>query len=155
MRFDTVRHKVRLSVEIWTSRNSSHRMCLDLDHWRAKSLQLTWESVRNEECVFVFVCIPPLCVYLQSRADLTQLSQLHLDRQLIQSWRRLTGDDILSNSSTTNSIISSMLISVSPPLASLLQPIILRLFTSQWHNLTNHSSACSYHHILKHFSLKW
>lgn len=70
----------------------------------------------RDKCVYPSGPSPPhlLCVYLQSRADLAQLSQLHLDRQLIQSWRRLTGDCILSNSTTTNSIIFSMLVFVSP-----------------------------------------
>lgn len=104
----------------------------------------------------------PICVYLQSRADLVQLSQLHLDRQLIQSWRRLTGDCILSNSSTTNSIIFSMLVFVSLPLPLLYLSLPILVFHcsfysqvyqiySQLHTQKNHPSVYSHHRIIKLF----
>lgn len=66
----------------------------------------------GDKCVHPNGPGPPtyLCVPTEHRADLVQLSWLHLERQLIQSWRRLAGDCILANSSTTNSIICSMLV---------------------------------------------
>lgn len=71
--------------------------------------------VRWSQCA-VDGLILAFCVYPQRHAHLAQLSQLSLGGRLIQSWRRLTGDCILSNSSTTNSIILLVLFSVSPSL---------------------------------------
>lgn len=121
----------------------------------------------GDKCVYPAGLGPPPCVYLQSCADLPQLSQLHLDRQLIQSWRRLTGDCILSNSSTSNSIISSMLVFVPPSLPflslhltslvllltalSLQQHVVCR--SSHWHTQT--TSQCVPIIALKSGPLLW
>lgn len=139
--------------------------CLDSDQWQAKCLQFRWQSVSQETSGCTLMGLPrPICVYLQSRADLVQLSQLHLDRQLIQSWRRLTGDCILSNSSTTNSIIFSMLVFVSLPLPLLYLslPILVlhcsfypqvyhRYLQLHTQNKNNHPSVYSHHRIIKLF----
>lgn len=74
---------------------------------------LNGKSVSQETSVCTLMGRAPptcLCVPTERRADLVQLSWLHLERRLIQSWRRLAGDCILANSSTTNSIIRSMLV---------------------------------------------
>lgn len=88
--------------------HSTHTpMWFDWDWWRT----FRWIC----QCA-VDGLILTFCVYLQRHAHLAQLSQLSLGRQLIQSWRRLTGDCILSNSSSANSIILPVLFFVSPSL---------------------------------------
>lgn len=87
-------------------------MWFDWDRWGAFRWICPWEGAS----VLVDGLILTFCVYLQRRAHLAQLSQLSLGRQLIESWRTLTGDCILSNSSTTNSIILPVLFFVSPSL---------------------------------------
>lgn len=104
--------------------------CWDLDQWQVGSLQFRWQSVSQETsvCILMGRGSPTyLCVPTERCADLVQLSRLHLERQLIQSWRRLAGDCILANSSTTNSIICSMLVSVSS-LTLLCPPLPILVF---------------------------
>lgn len=98
----------------------SHSLCLQADVvWLGSVTNLQMGVlVRRSQCAADGLILT-FCVYLQRRAHLAQLSQLSLGRQLIQSWRRLTGDCILSNSSTTNSIILPVLFFVSPSLPPL------------------------------------
>lgn len=95
-------------LDLWCLVHTRHTpMWFDWDWWRT----FRWIC----QCA-VDGLLLTFCVYLQRHAHLAQLSQLSLGRQLIQSWRRLTGDCILSNSSSTNSIILPVLFFVSPSL---------------------------------------